>query len=803
MKKKFRIKKWIIIYSLISIIAFILFVFGGTTYLMRRAVILEPTDQETLAYQLVNTKYGSELLIWKVAEGEPRVVSIGKDKNWFQILDTEYYNEQIFMQYQYQNLANRTVYGIARYDVKKDRLSLFDMLTGSDWCAFGEKNEKLYFLMNDREGKKIQEYAVLTKNIVECELEQEIPYPKNSYIIDAAYHNNTVNMCLDNGTAYYISGSEAIYYKAIEDSPFVQIRRYDLNQQAKALWEREIRLAFVKKMAIWWFLGSVLGGLGLAAIIGRCSMIVKLFVWTECVLLFMMAVMSVSLCKQMDTAIVESRYEKGDSILQRLPKFYDASGMIEYQTLYTQSKLMEIPFEEIIILDREENTVISQALRTPANVVTEGDGYYGKRFSNLVNALTTEKPLQHKQITDGYITYQVILYKDTTNIDKDRVLIGFIDSTVATAQVETVLQSILGQVIPIWLCVNVLMIFIILMYQIRWRRFSKALLLLVKKHEKYEEKKRVPNELIREWKALDEVYRIISRTQYEKAQNLGIYNQFMPKGIEKALGKNSLLDLELGDKTEVQGSMVTISLDDTGFEENQVYLDTLQQAFAVVHNNMKEKEGIMITQDSSLANTKVLFRENLDAAILFAIETLQAWDSHIHMVDKDKIFVLNYAQYQCGMTGSAEHLLPYVYTKEDRMVSTYMEALRRAGVKLVLTEQAVAKCDSKYVFRYIGFITGNGKNIKLFECLNAYSNIKKELLMDTANTFKKALGLFYSNDFYLARNTFNEVLKENPDDKIARWYLFNCEHNLNLASEQVISYGLFENRIYEQQYQQR
>ena len=79
--------------------------------------------------------------------------------------------------------------------------------------------------------------------------------------------------------------------------------------------------------------------------------------------------------------------------------------------------------------------------------------------------------------------------------------------------------------------------------------------------------------------------------------------------------------------------------------------------------------------------------------------------------------------------------------------------------------------------------------------------MKKELLINTQKTFKKALGLFYSNDFYLARNTFNEVLKVNPDDRIARWYLFNCEHNLNNSSDSEISYGLFENKVYEQLYQ--
>ena len=61
-------------------------------------------------------------------------------------------------------------------------------------------------------------------------------------------------------------------------------------------------------------------------------------------------------------------------------------------------------------------------------------------------------------------------------------------------------------------------------------------------------------------------------------------------------------------------------------------------------------------------------------------------------------------------------------------------------------------------------------------------------------SFQNALKLFYSNDFYLARNAFNEVLKINPADEIARWYLFHCEYHLN-KPEAEVSYGLFENNV--------
>ena len=50
---------------------------------------------------------------------------------------------------------------------------------------------------------------------------------------------------------------------------------------------------------------------------------------------------------------------------------------------------------------------------------------------------------------------------------------------------------------------------------------------------------------------------------------------------------------------------------------------------------------------------------------------------------------------------------------------------------------------------------------------------------ETDIKFQKALQLFYQHDFYLARSTFSDVLKENPEDAMAKWYLFTCERYLN------------------------
>jgi len=48
--------------------------------------------------------------------------------------------------------------------------------------------------------------------------------------------------------------------------------------------------------------------------------------------------------------------------------------------------------------------------------------------------------------------------------------------------------------------------------------------------------------------------------------------------------------------------------------------------------------------------------------------------------------------------------------------------------------------------------------------------------------FASALDSFYQQDFYLARSAFTEIIREAPDDAIAKWYLFECERYLNEAA---------------------
>ena len=53
----------------------------------------------------------------------------------------------------------------------------------------------------------------------------------------------------------------------------------------------------------------------------------------------------------------------------------------------------------------------------------------------------------------------------------------------------------------------------------------------------------------------------------------------------------------------------------------------------------------------------------------------------------------------------------------------------------------------------------------------------------TLARFNDALEAFYEKDFYIARTKFSDILKENPEDSLVRWYVFEADRYLNENAE--------------------
>lgn len=792
--KKLRIIKWIIIYSLIYVGLFAIYLGIETSNVVNNSTFVESNEEGDISYQLVNSRNASNILIWDSEVATENVVRVDEGRNRFKIIDDTYCNEKIYFQYSYYNKKNREVFGIGIYDLCSNETNLFDMkgFEEYNWESISKKDDKVYMLLNDVKNGTVKEYRVEIKEKIVCELEQEYAYPEEHCIIDTVYYNGKVYMHQDNGKVYYYNDVNIVKDDDIDKNIFKN-EDAEINKNASKSFKSNVFGNMLKDKILAIVVAFlVIGIITICLAISR-SFILKLMIVAELGFIVVTAIIMSGVADRIEKNEIDRIIEYGIEQLEEVRDIVNVSGIVDYQKLSEINNQLGNKFEDIIVINREkEETIVTGALGLPS------DADVPAKYSKLVKKVSDT---DSKRMKSGNTEYMAIAICESIGVNSQMVIIGVVELSSTRETVSEIMASITDKTIMLFIIVSLFMISVFIYYAIHYGRFSHALLKMVNKHDEYKGIKAPSKDLSREWSALDEINRVFNNVKYEKNQNLELYNRYIPKEVEKVLGRPSLLDIELGDSVELMGSVATISLEDSDYTSNDIYMQTIEKAYEIVNTNIKKKDGVIVSQDSRMSDTKVLFKENLNNAIEFAIDTIHNFDGNINVADKQKIIVINHSKYQCGITGCEERFIPYLFAKEESVLLSYIESFRRAGIKLILTENAVEKADKKFSFRYIGYITEKGINIKIYECLDAYLPIKKNLLVNTQAKFKKALGLFYSNDFYLARNTFNEVLKENPDDKVARWYLFNCESNLNNINDENTSYGLFENKILEQQYQ--
>ena len=83
--------------------------------------------------------------------------------------------------------------------------------------------------------------------------------------------------------------------------------------------------------------------------------------------------------------------------------------------------------------------------------------------------------------------------------------------------------------------------------------------------------------------------------------------------------------------------------------------------------------------------------------------------------------------------------------------------------------------------RFIGTPNDSGANADVFGLYDFYGSGTSEeirLIGEGLPTFDKAMELYGARRWYDAKNLFALVLRENPRDNVARYYVFSCEQKL-------------------------
>ena len=282
------------------------------------------------------------------------------------------------------------------------------------------------------------------------------------------------------------------------------------------------------------------------------------------------------------------------------------------------------------------------------------------------------------------------------------------------------------------------------------------------------------------WNSLLEIGRIISRINYTRYRIYESCYRFAPKNIEKILGKDSITEVSGGDSVLLKGTIAVLS-SAAPSDSGQETADRMNSFISQVEKYQEQGEGFFVTGQCDLTTMRLLFLEDSRNTVRTGAAFLHEFYENRELSSLRTCILLHYSQYTYGVAGTEAQSFPFLMSPESALMESCARWLQRMGLCLVITESVRERENPDSVLRCIGYICveQTQEKIRLYEALDACPYHESRLKQETSDRFAKALELFYSHDFYLARSAFSDVLKENPEDRIAKWYLFTCEKYLN------------------------
>ena len=264
------------------------------------------------------------------------------------------------------------------------------------------------------------------------------------------------------------------------------------------------------------------------------------------------------------------------------------------------------------------------------------------------------------------------------------------------------------------------------------------------------------------------------------------YQRFVPSELLKNLGKNSILDVSLGDQVNVKMSILfsdirsfTSISEKMTPRENFSFLNSyLNQMSPIIRENKGYIDKFM--GDGVMA----LFKNSANDAVKAAIEMQKYLIQYNASSFKNKTHKINIGigintgEMMLGTLGETNRMEGSVISDAVNLASRLEGLTKNYKVGIIISEETYKNINKDlFAIRFIDLVAVKGKNkaIKIFEVFDADLEKLKQLKIETLNDFKKAIKGYFEHNFENSLKLFLKINKINPDDKVTEIFINRCK----------------------------
>ena len=266
------------------------------------------------------------------------------------------------------------------------------------------------------------------------------------------------------------------------------------------------------------------------------------------------------------------------------------------------------------------------------------------------------------------------------------------------------------------------------------------------------------------------------------------YERFVPNKMFYLLGKETILDVKLGDKVIKKLGIMSVSigqLDEMDRTKMEEKFELINQVLGDIAGIIKRYSGIIETfQGSSI---RAIYTESVDEAMDTALHIIEKVNTYQEKELLHLSINVQYGDAIVGVVGDNDRLDTTIVSDDVDFVYTLDEFSNANQTKLLVTKDVYEKIidKPKYNFRYIGKLeqTNTNRRIDLYDLVDAYSFYDKTNKLLTKERFEKGVELFILGNFAEARKQFIDVIRIDSNDEVAKKYLFLCDEYKNKTIE--------------------
>lgn len=265
------------------------------------------------------------------------------------------------------------------------------------------------------------------------------------------------------------------------------------------------------------------------------------------------------------------------------------------------------------------------------------------------------------------------------------------------------------------------------------------------------------------------------------------YEKYIPKQFLKFLGKNSILELELGN--QVQKEVTTMFCDIRNSTSMSSTL-SLEENFNYINSYLKtvspliRKHGGFV--DKYLGDGVLAVFTKPESAIECAVQIVKSIEAKNRSETKtpsmDVGISLNTGEVVFGVVGEEERKSPTIISDTVNLASKMENINKHFRTKIIFSKRTLNSLKNDYPlsYRFIGTLTLEDKDyLTLFECMDAYDKQKREKLESMKSTFEQGVRYFNLGKYHNAKQNFETVLKKVREDKVSYMYFNKCETKIS------------------------